>query len=221
MATERPAGTGRHRARSSWWSAGWRASFGVGLLTVVLGLIVAFRPTESLTVVMVLIGVLLIASGVYHLARAFDSAEHERIWRGVAAVAFIVAGLVMIRHMQFSLAVIGLVIGVTWVVQGVTTLAVSLSGGVLVHAGWWAFFGIVSLVAGIVVMAAPVVSVATLASLVGAWFVVMGLLEMLGALLFRHAAARTGRTGAAGAGSTAVPGQRSGESAPDRRLEAQ
>jgi uncharacterized membrane protein HdeD (DUF308 family) len=221
MATQRPAGTGRHRARSPWWPAGWRASFGVGLVTVVLGLIVAFRPTESLTVVMVLIGILLIASGVYHLARALDSAERERVWRGVAAAAFIIAGLVMIRHMQFSLAVIGLVIGVTWILQGVTALAVSLSGGVLVHAGWWAFFGVVSLVAGIVVMAAPAVSVATLASLVGAWFVVMGLLEMLGALLFRHAAPGSGRTGRTGAGGAAVPGQRSGESAPDRRQEAQ
>jgi uncharacterized membrane protein HdeD (DUF308 family) len=185
----------------------------VGLVTVILGLIVAFRPTESLTVVMILFGTLLIISGAYQVARAFDSAEHERVWRGIAAVAFIIAGLVMIRHLQFSLAVIGLVIGITWVLQGVTLLAVSVAGGRLPHAGWTAFFGVVSLVAGIVVMAAPAVSVATLTSLVGAWFVVMGLLEMLGALLFRNAASHAGTQGAA------VPGQRAGQSAPDRRVE--
>jgi uncharacterized membrane protein HdeD (DUF308 family) len=212
MATERRAGTHRAPARS-WRAPGWRAAFIVGLVTVILGLIVAFRPAESLTVVMVLFGTLLIISGAYQVARALDSAEHERVWRGVAAAAFIIAGLVMIRHMQFSLAVIGLVIGVTWVLQGVTLLAVSLAGGVPPHAGWTAFFGVVSLVAGIVVMAAPAVSVATLTSLVGAWFVVMGLLEMLGALLFRHTAFHAGTPGAA------VPGQRAGESAPDRRLE--
>ena len=224
MATQRPAGTGRHRARS-WWSM-WRASFLVGLITVVLGLIVAFRPTESLTVVMVLFGLLSIFSGVYQLTRAFDSAERERVWRGVAAAAFLIAGLVMIRHLQFSLAVIGLVIGVTWVLQGVALLAMALLTRPRAHAGWTAFFGVVSLIAGIVVMAAPAVSVATLTSLVGAWFVVMGLLEMLGALLMRHAAPRTGYPGGDG---TAVPGQRTGEgtgestgeSAPGRRLETQ
>jgi uncharacterized membrane protein HdeD (DUF308 family) len=228
MATEGPAETGRaapasaarHRA-PPWWSP-WRASFIVGLVTVILGLIVAFRPAQSLAVVMVLFGVLLIISGAYQVARMFDSADRDRVWRGVAAAAFIIAGLVMIRHMQFSLAVIGLVIGVTWVLQGVVLLAVSLSLGPRAHAGWTAFFGVLSLIAGIVVMAAPAVSVATLTSLVGAWFVVMGLLELFGALLFRRAAPRTdGTAGAAraGTGDAAVPGQRAGESAPGRRME--
>jgi uncharacterized membrane protein HdeD (DUF308 family) len=217
MASQRPAGTGRHRAQP-WWSV-WRAMFAVGLVTTVLGLIVAFRPTQSLSVVMVLFGLLLIISGAYQLARAIRKPERERLWHGVAAAAFIIAGLVMIRHMHFSLAVIGLVIGVTWVLQGVALLALALlirPGG---HAGWTAFFGLVSLIAGIVVMAAPAVSVATLTSLVGAWFVVMGLLEVFGALLFRPAAPRTESTERPGAGDAAVPGQRPGESTPGRRME--
>ncbi len=188
MATQRPAGTGRHRVQP-WWPV-WRATFTVGLVTTVLGLIVAFRPTQSLSVVMVLFGLLLIISGAYQLARAIGSAERERLWHGVAAAAFIIAGLVMIRHMHFSLAVIGLVIGATWVLQGVALLALALLIGPGPHAGWTAFFGVVSLIAGIVVMAAPVVSVATLTSLVGAWFVIMGLLEMLGALLPRPVSTR-------------------------------
>jgi uncharacterized membrane protein HdeD (DUF308 family) len=125
---------------------------------------------------------------------------------------------VMIRHMQFSLAVIGLVIGVTWVLQGVALLAMSLLTRPRAHAGWTAFFGVVSLVAGIVVMAAPAASVATLTSLVGAWFVVMGLLEVFGALLFRPAP-RTEGTERPGTGDAAVPGQRPGESTPGRRME--
>ena len=146
MATQRPAGTGRHRAQP-WWSV-WRASFTVGLITTVLGLVVAFRPTQSLSVVMVLFGLLLIISGAYQLARAFDSAERDRVWRGIAAAAFIIAGLVMIRHMHFSLAVIGLVIGVTWVLQGVAMAAMAATIRPRAHAGWAAFFGVVSLTAG-------------------------------------------------------------------------
>ena len=223
MATQRPAGTGRHRAQP-WWSV-WRATFTVGLVTMVLGLIIAFRPTQSLSVVMVLFGLLLIISAAYQLARAINRAERERVWHGVAAAAFIIAGLVMIRHMHFSLAVIGLVIGVTWVLQGVALLALAATIRPGAHAGWTAFFGVVSLIAAVVVMAVPAVSVATLTSLVGAWFVVMGLLEMLGALLWRPAAPGPGRTGHAGGDGASVPGQRAGErtgeSAPGRRLETQ
>jgi uncharacterized membrane protein HdeD (DUF308 family) len=197
----------------------WRASFLVGLVTMVFGLIVAFRPAESLVVVMVLFGVLLILSSGYQVTRAFVAAGHERVWRGIAAVAFVVSGLVMIRHIEFSLVVIGLVIGVTWVLQGVTLLAVSLSGGQPAHVGWTAFFGAVSLIAGIVVMVAPAVSVATVSSLVGAWFVVMGLLEMFGALLQRHTDPVAEQPEGTGHGEAAVPGQRPGESAPGRRLE--
>lgn len=204
MVTQRPAGTGRHRAQP--WCSVWRATFTVGLVTTVLGLIVAFRPTQSLSVVMVLFGLLLIISGAYQLARVIGRAERERLWHGVAAAAFVIAGLVMIRHMHFSLAVIGLVIGVTWVLQGVALLTLALLVRPGPHAGWTAFFGGVSLIAGIVVMAAPAVSVATLTSLVGAWFVVMGLLEMLGALLSRSAAPGPGRTGHAGRGGWPRPG---------------
>jgi len=219
MATQRPESTGRHRARP-WWSVG-PATFLVGLVTTVLGLVVAFRPTQSLSLIMVLFGLLLIMSGAYQLARVFTSAERERLWRGIAAAAFIIAGLVMIRHLQFSLAVIGLIIGVTWVVQGFALLAMALMMGPRAHAGWTAFLGVVSLVAGNVVMVAPAVSVATLTSLVGAWFVVMGLLEMLGALLLRHGSQRTGGPGHAGGDGPSVPGQRTGESAPGRRRQTQ
>jgi len=72
--------------------------------------------------------------------------------------------------------------------------------------GWWPIvFGIISLAAGIVVISTPVSSVTVLATLMGIWFVVMGLLEMAGAFAVRHASRR------AGAGQVSVPGQRAGD----------
>jgi uncharacterized membrane protein HdeD (DUF308 family) len=56
-------------------------------------------------------------------------------------------------------------------------------------AGWWGLFGAVSLIAGIVVTASPVTSVTVMAVLLGIWFIVMGLLEIVGALVIRHALA--------------------------------
>ncbi len=182
----------------------WRAAFLVGLATAILGIIVAAVPEVSLNVVAVLLGVLVIFSGIYNVVEAFRGAEHGRVWRGIAGVVFIVAGLVLIRHLHLSLALIGLVIGLTWVVQGLTALIAGLSGGATrMGTGWAIFFGVISLIAGIVVISAPIASITTLAVLMGIWFVVMGVMEMFGAFAFRHAARAQER-----AGDVSVPGQR-------------
>jgi uncharacterized membrane protein HdeD (DUF308 family) len=180
VATRQPDGTLR-------WLLGWQASFLLGLITVIVGLIVSFRPAQSLAAVVVLLGVLMIVSGIFHMVRALDGAERERVWRAIASVALIVTGIVLIRHLHLSLALAGLIIGSTWVVQGVSALLAGVAGRRRTEAGWWVVFGAVSLAAGIVVLSVPVSSVTALAVLTGIWFVVIGVLEMLGAMVFRRA----------------------------------
>ena len=53
---------------------------------------------------------------------------------------------------------------------------------------WWAVFGSVSLIAGIVVIASPLSSVTVLAVLVGIWLLVIGLLEIVAGLILQHRA---------------------------------
>ncbi|HEY6495925.1 MAG TPA: HdeD family acid-resistance protein [Trebonia sp.] len=186
---------------------GWQATFLMGAASVILGLIVAFQPTASLTVIAVLLGILLIFSGIFHIVEAVDRSEN-RAWRAIAGILFIVGGVVLIRHLNLSLALIGLIIGLIWVVQGVLSLLQGVSGDRGMGRWWPLAFGAISLIAGIVVISAPVASVTTLATLMGIWFVVMGILEMLGGIMLRRAA-RAVRNG-----PVDVPGQRAAESAP-------
>jgi len=193
----------------------WRAAFVVGLATAILGIIVAAVPETSLAVIAVLLGVLVIISGIYNVVEAFRGEEHGRVWRGIAGVVFIVAGLVLIRHLHLSLALIGLVIGLTWVVQGLAALIAGFSGSATrMGTGWSIFFGVISLIAGIVVISAPIASITTLAVLMGIWFIVMGVMEMFGAFAFRHAVRDAARSQEQ-AGDVSVPGQRAESEAPD------
>jgi uncharacterized membrane protein HdeD (DUF308 family) len=192
---------------------GWGTSFTLGLITLILGVIVTIRPTRSLTVIAVLLGVAMIASGVFHIVRAIGGREHERVWRGISGVLFIVAGLALIRHLHLSLALIGIFIGATWVIQGISTLMESLGrdhasgehGRGRGETGWSVFFGVLSLIAGIVVISAPIASVAALTIFMGVWFIVMGFMEMMGALLARRAGSEPGD------GQVNVPGPRASE----------
>ena len=165
----------------------WQATMFLGVVTLILGVIVSFHPTGSLNVIAVLLGILMILSGIFHLIRVFDPRERHRVWLGIAGLLFIVIGVVLIRHLHLTRALIGLVIGITWIVQGLTALIGGISGGVREGRAWWITFGVISLIAGIVVAATPADSVTVLAVLLGIWFIIMGIFEIIGAFLLRHA----------------------------------
>ncbi|MGP0028599.1 MAG: HdeD family acid-resistance protein [Streptosporangiaceae bacterium] len=174
-------------APASVMAASWQVTLVLGVLTLILGIIVSFHPSGSLNVVAVLLGILMILSGIFHLVRVFDRDERHRIWVGIAGLLFIVIGVVLIRHLHLTVAIIGLVIGITWIVQGLTALIGGLAGGVQEGRGWWIAFGVISVIAGIVVVSAPVSSVNVLAVLLGIWFIVMGIFEVIAGFMIRRA----------------------------------
>src|SRR5215470_4520994 len=174
-------------------TASWQAALLLGALTFILGLIVSLHPSNSVNVIAVLLGVLMILSGIFHLIRVFDPQEAHRIWLGIAGLLFIVIGVILIRHLHLTRAIIGLVIGITWIVQGLAALIGGISGGVREGRAWWIFFGVVSLAAGIVVTATPASSVNVLATLLGIWFMVMGVCEIIGSFILRHAVHAAGK----------------------------
>jgi len=185
---------------------GWEASFMLGVITLILGLVIAFYPAQSLIAIAVLLGIVMIISGIYHIARALDGREHERVWRGIAGVLFLLAGLVLLRHLHLTIALIGIFVGFTWIVQGVMMLMEAFSGLARGVRGWSVFFGIISLIAGIVVVTAPIASVGVLTIFLGIWFVVMGACEVIGSLITRRDMRRQ-----ATAEGVRVPGQRPAE----------
>ena len=165
----------------------WQTALFLGAATVILGFIVALHPTTSVNVIAVLLGILMILSGIFHLIRVFDTAEPHRVWLGIAGLLFIVIGVILIRHLHLTRAIIGLIIGITWIVQGLAALIGGISGGVREGRAWWLLFGAASLIAGIAVVATPASSLDVLATLLGIWFIVMGVFEIVGGLLLRHA----------------------------------
>jgi uncharacterized membrane protein HdeD (DUF308 family) len=174
----------------------WQATVVLGVITLVLGLIVTFYPSATLNVISALFGLLLIASGLFHLIRVFGGNEAHRVWMGISGLLLLVIGVVMLRHLHLTVALIGLIIGITWIVQGVIGLIVSFSGGAREGRGWWIFFGIFSLIGGIVIVAVPTESVKVLAVLIGIWFIIQGLFEIAGGLRIRQAVRRTQGTDA-------------------------
>ena len=167
-------------------ATGWQGTLLIGIITFVLGLIVTLRPSGSLNVIAVLIGLLMVVSGLFHLLRVFGSGAEHRVWHGIAGLLLVVIGVLLIRHLHLTVAVIGLIIGLSWIVEGVATL-IAAFGGSREGRGWWIFFGIVTLIGGIVITAWPVESVTAIAVLIGIWFIILGLIEIAGGIMLRSA----------------------------------
>jgi len=183
-------------------SSTWKVTLFTGVVTLILGIIVAFKPGGSLNVVAVLLGVLALISGIFQLVRVFDRAEPHRVWLGISGFVFVVVGVVLIRHLHLTVALIGLLVGITWIVQGVAALIAAFSGA-REGAVWWGVFGAISLIAGIVVTANPSTSITVLAALLGIWFIVMGVFEIIGAFLIRRALSKAQASERSSAGMTA------------------
>src|SRR6266700_8677 len=119
----------------------WQTTLVLGATTLILGLIVAFYPSATLNVIAVLIGILLIVSGIFHLIRVFGSNEPHRVWLGISGLLLIVIGVVLIRHLHLTVGIIGLIVGISWIVQGITALAALI--GI-----WFIVAGLFEIVAG-------------------------------------------------------------------------
>jgi len=188
----------------------------LGAITLILGIIIAFHPTQSLVAIAVLLGVVMLVTGVYHIARAIGGHEGERVWRGLAGVLFFLVGIALIRHLNLSVALIGFFVGLTWIIQGVSVLVESFGPGrERTQTGWTVVFGVISLIAGIVVVASPISSVTALTILLGIWFIVMGIMEIIGSLLVKPVMI------AEGADGVSVPQQRADVPADERSAQRQ
>lgn len=210
MESER-SGVTRDREEMPGLALGRTLGLVLGIITVILGVIVVARPTQSLVAIAVLLGVVMMVSGVYHIARALGGREHERVWRALSGLVFFIVGLALLRHINLSVALIGLFIGIAWIIQGVSALVESFAPGrERAETGWTVFFGIISVIAGIVVVAAPIASVTALTIFMGIWFIVMGIMEVIGSVLARRIMTAQGTEG------VSVPQQRADAAADER-----
>jgi len=78
-------------------------------------------------------------------------------------------------------------IGVGFIFRGVATTVSAISDPGMPGRGWEIFFGIISIIAGVVVMGSPLDSLAVLTLVVGIWLIILGVFEVISAFGIRKA----------------------------------
>jgi uncharacterized membrane protein HdeD (DUF308 family) len=110
----------------------------------------------------------------------------------LGVLSFIV-GLYALRHILLTIASLALLLGIFWIVNGAVETFTGLSHRGMQGRAWTVVMGLLSTVAGVVVLAYPGISLATLVVVLGVWLPVLGAMEIVLAFRLRsvgHAAAR-------------------------------
>ena len=167
----------------------WKSTLLTGVLSVILGGLVLMRPGESVVLAAILLGAWLLVSGIAQVVFAFSLhvAAGGRILLFLSGAASLILALLAFRHLYDAVWLLAIWIGVGFIFRGVATTVSAISDPDMPGRGWDIFFGVVSLIAGIVVMASPLQSLATLALVVGIWLVVVGVFEVISAFSIRKA----------------------------------
>jgi uncharacterized membrane protein HdeD (DUF308 family) len=162
----------------------WQVQLLVGAITTALGVVLTFHPTGTLSFVMVVVGIGIVLGGVLSLLAALNPDDTHRALHGIGGVVQVIVGVLLLRHLHWGLAVIGLMIGISWIIQGIAALVAGALGAARFRL-WSVLFGCLSLLAGIIVVSAPVHSTKTLAILLGVWFLILGLVGVMSGFVLR------------------------------------
>lgn len=175
----------------------WKSVLSWGVLTLIAGAVVLAWPGPSVDAVAILFGVYLLAAGIAQIVVAFSlhqSASVRVLWF-VSGALSLVLGVLAFRHLDqgYPILFLAIWIGVGFIFQGVAEVAVAMSYSELPYSGWHVFLGVISVIAGMVVLVSPFASILVLAIVTGAWLVVIGIAQIVWALRARSEINRTRR----------------------------
>jgi len=151
----------------------WWLAVTLGVLSLVAGVIVIVKPSNSLKTLAVVVGIFVLLDGIAEFVLAFDRRTANRGLVALLALLDVVIGILLIRHPVGGVKAIALLLAIWLIAAGVVRLIIAFDThgdrlGRFVVAG-------IEIVFGIVIVANPNIGFATLAVLVGIAFIVNGL----------------------------------------------
>jgi len=160
----------------------------MGVLSVVAGIIVLAKPSNSLATLAVVFGIFALVDGIFELAGALVGASPNRGLLAVVGVLSVIAGILLIRHPLGGVRAVALILGIWLVADGVVRFVAAFGED---HPLWRIVVAVVLVAAGIVIVASPHIGYATLALIAGIGFIFYGVGLMLAGWAL-HVIRRTG-----------------------------
>ncbi len=166
-----------------------------GFASLILGVLLVARPFAGVLIAAILLGAYLLVSGIFQVFFAFTLhvSAGGRVLLFISGAASLILGILAFRSLSITkddgtaILLLAIWIAVGFIFRGVATTVSAISDPGMPGRGWEIFFGVISILAGIVVMASPLSSLGILALVTGIWLIVMGVFEIISAFGIRKA----------------------------------
>jgi len=169
----------------------WKSTLLSGILAVILGILVLAWPGKTIIVAAIFFGAYLLITGIAQVIFAFSLhvSAGGRVLLFISGAASLILAVLAFRHFGegYALLLLAIWIGVGFIFRGVATTVSAISDPGMLGRGWEIFFGIISIIAGVVVMGSPLDSLAVLTLVVGIWLIILGVFEVISAFGIRKA----------------------------------
>jgi uncharacterized membrane protein HdeD (DUF308 family) len=167
----------------------WILAFGV--ITLLAGVAALAWPGATILVLAILLGAQLVVTGIFRFVAALASDDLTGGTRALLALLGVLSfavGLYALRHVLLTIVALALLLGIFWVVNGAIEIFAALSHREMPARGWTAATGILSIIAGVIALMIPGISLVVLAVVMGAWLVIFGIMEISAAFQVRRRA---------------------------------
>lgn len=168
----------------------WKWTLAAGVLTIVLGGIVLAWPGPTLLVASTLFGVYLLLTGFVGLFMAFTLPRSAgmRVLLFISGILSVVLAILSFRHFgdAYAILLLSLWIGIGFIFQGVAAIAAAIGESELPGRGWSIVLGVISVIAGLVVLVWPFDSIVVLVVVAGVWLVILGVVQIIHSFQIRR-----------------------------------
>lgn len=165
----------------------WLYTLVSGLLAILLGVLIFVRPAAAIIVTAIFFGAYLLVTGVAQVALAFSvrSSLGGRALLFVSGAAALVLAVLCFVNLSNSIDLLAIWIGIGFIFRGVATAMSAFSDQSLPGRIWEIVVGVISVIAGIIMFAAPLEGLVALTQVTGIILVVIGVFEVVAGIRIR------------------------------------
>lgn len=131
-------------------SIGW--SIALSVLMIVAGVLGIIVPQASGVAVTIIVGWLLVFSGVAHLVFGwYTRTAGGLLWEWLIAVLYIAAGIYLLMHIQAGLSALTVILAIFLLLEGIVEFVLSFTLRPLPGSGWLLFDGVLTVILAILI----------------------------------------------------------------------
>jgi uncharacterized membrane protein HdeD (DUF308 family) len=154
-------------------TSGWWLVLLIGVVSIIAGIIVIAKPSNSLATLAVIFGIFILVDGIVELGGALSAKTQNRGLLAVLGVISVIAGVLLIRHPLGGVRAVALLIGIWLMAAGLVRFIAAFETPE--NRLWRIGASLVLGIFGVVIVASPHIGYATLALITGIAFICYGI----------------------------------------------